>query len=110
MTLQEKIDDLQDKVSKNYITNIEELKKYEPEIDVFNDVLSNMEWNICDRCGDLHDSQDFCWVDGFPFEEDNEDDQAILRAIASEGIDYCAVCWKCIKELKNKGKGEQGND
>lgn len=104
MTRQEKIGDLQDKVSKNYITNIEELKKYEPEIDVFNDVLSNMEWNMCDRCGDLHDSQDFCWIDDFPFEEDNEDDQAILRALANEEFDYCAVCWKCINELKKKGK------
>ena len=34
MINQEKIEDLRDKVSKNYITNIDELMEYEPEIDM----------------------------------------------------------------------------
>ena len=104
MTREEKIELLQDKVSKNYITNIEELNKYEPEIDVINEVLSPIEFNICDRCGKCGDGElDFLWVDYFPWDEDDKDDKAILKAIEIEGVDYCALCWDCVDELKKKG-------
>lgn len=105
MTREEKIEDLQDKVSKNYITNIEELNKYEPEIDVINEVLSPIGFNICDRCGECGDGElNFLWVDYYPWEKDNEDDQAIIKAIEIEGVDYCALCWGCVSKLKEKGK------
>ena len=104
MTRQEKIEELQDKVSKNYITNIEELNKYEPEIDVINEVLSPMGFNIFDRCGKCGDGElDFLWVDYYPWEEDNEGDMAIIKAMQTEGIDYCALCWDCVNKLKEKG-------
>lgn len=104
MTRQDKIEELQDKVSKNYITNIEELNKYEPEIDVINEVLSPMGFNICDRCGKCGDSElDFLWVDSFEWDEDNDGDHAVLNGINIEGIDYCALCWGCVNELRKKG-------
>jgi len=104
MTREDKIEELQDKVSKNCITNIEELNKYEPEIDVINEVLSPMGFNICDRCGKCGDSElDFLWVDSYDWWEEDEDDKAILKAIEIEGVDYCALCWDCIDELKKKG-------
>lgn len=104
MTREEKIEELQDKVSKNYITNIEELNEYEPEIDVINEVLSPIGFNICDRCGECGDSElDFLWVDYFPWDEDSEGDRAIIKAIEIEGVDYCALCWDCVSKLKEKG-------
>ena len=111
MTREDKIEELQDKVSKNYITNIEELNKYEPEIDVINEVLSPMGLNICDRCGECGDSElDFLWVDYFPWDEEDKDDKAILKAIEIEGVDYCALCWNCVDELKKKGAKACGTE
>lgn len=105
MTREEKIEELQDRVSKNYITNIEELNKYEPEIDVINEVLSPIGFNICDRCGECGDSElDFLWWDNYDFWEQSKDDKAIIKAVETEGADYCALCWNCVDELKKKGK------
>lgn len=109
MTRQDKIDELQDKVSKNYIKTIDDLKleiscaEYDGDepIDEVCDVLSPMGWSYCDRCEALGDVEmDFAWVDYMDYEEDKQ----ILDAIAKEGEDYCSVCWKCCKELKKKGE------
>ena len=111
MTREDKIEELQDKVSKNCITNIEELNKYEPEIDVINEVLSPMGFNICDRCGKCGDGElDFLWVDYFPWDKDDKDDKSILKAIEIEGVDYCALCWDCVDELKKKGAKACGTE
>ena len=114
MTRADKITVLQDWVSKNYLTHDKNLKdacKLNSEgdsIDWFEDVLAPMGWNCCDRCGALGDSEmDFFWLDGFDWEDDNENDQRILRAVAKEGEDYCAVCWDCIEELKKKGAEDE---
>lgn len=109
------IDDLQNRIWKGRIQTLDQLKleiscaEYDGDepIDEYEDVLFPMGWNTCDRCGALGDSElDFCWVDSFDWQDDNEDDQAILRAIGEEANqnDYCAICWGCIKELKEKGK------
>lgn len=100
MTRQEKIEDLQDKVSKNYITDIDELMEYEPEIDVFNDVLSPMGWNTCDTCGGLYPSDEMCWVDYL----DPEYDQDLIDAIKLHGKDVCAVCYECAKEFNHEAE------
>lgn len=100
MTRQEKIEDLQDKVSKNYITTIDELMEYEPEIDVINEVLSPMEWNICDKCGTLYKSDELCWVDYL----DPEYDQDLIDAIEAEDIELCAICYECVKQLRKENK------
>ncbi len=97
MTRQEKIEELQDKVGKNYITRIDELMEYEPEIDVFNEVLSPMEWNICDKCGALYKSDELCWVDYL----DAEYDQDLIDLIDKEDENICAICYECVKELKH---------
>lgn len=98
MNRQEKIEDLQDKINKNYITNIEELSKYEPEIDVFNDVLSPMEWNICDKCGALHKSDELCWIDCL----DPDYDQDLIDAVEAYDQELCAICYECAKELRHE--------
>ena len=105
MTREEVIEELQDKISKNYICKIDDLTKETKRFDLepYEDVLSPMGWNCCDRCGELGDSElDLMWVDCFPFEDDNEEDQHLLKVLGQEGEDYCAVCWGCVKELRHK--------
>ena len=109
MTKQDKINILQGWVQHSHLTHLKnlELACKDDHIDAYEDVLFPMGWNTCDRCGALGDSElDFCWVDGFDWQDDNEDDQAILRAIGEEENrdNYCAICWECINELKKKGK------
>lgn len=113
MTREEKIELLQDRVEHNKISNIDDLKleiscaEYDGEevIEPIDDILSPMGFNICDRCGKCGDTeQDFLWVDYFPWDEDDEGDKAIIKAMQYEGVDYCALCWNCVKKLKEKGK------
>lgn len=97
------IEQLQDQVIHNRIDKEElysECKKN--GLDWYDDVLSPVGYNVCDRCGNYGDSEvDFFWVDGFEWEENNPKDQAMLKKMAEEGIDYCAICWDCAKELRN---------
>ncbi len=106
MSKQDKVEVLQDWVSKNYFTDIKnlELACKDDHIDAYEDVLFPMGWNTCDRCGALGDSElDFFWLDGFDWQDGNPTDQAILNGIAKENADYCAVCNTCLTELKKKG-------
>ena len=106
MNRQEKIEELQDKVQ-HYRISKEELGKEceENDIDLHDEVLEPIGFNTCDRCGDYGDSeQDFLWVDSIEWDEEDKDDKAILKAIEIEGVDYCALCWDCINELREKGK------
>ena len=100
------VEDLQDQLQHGRTTIQEVIKTCEEHgIDLYEEVLEPIGFNTCDRCGEYGDTEeDFVWVDCFPWEEDNENDQAILRAIGQEGVDYCALCWDCIEELKAKGK------
>ena len=106
MTRREKIELLQDQVQHNRIEKQEFFDKCkEWGLDWCEDVLFPIGYNICDRCEDYGDSElDFLWLDGFDWEDDNEDDKAIQKALSEEPIDYCAICWKCVNELKEKGK------
>lgn len=108
MKKQERIELLQDWVEKCHIIDRIELEKECDKygLDEWDDVLEPMGWNCCDRCGRLgcSDYGDFLWVDNFEWEDDNPDDQATLRGIEKEKVDYCALCWNCVKELKNIGK------
>lgn len=105
MTREEKIELLQDQIEHGRISSAElgaECDKN--EIELHEEVLEPIGWNTCDRCGECGDSeQDFLWVDCFPWDEDNDGDQAIIRAMQIEGVDYCALCWDCVSELKKKG-------
>ena len=105
MTRQDKIDLLQDQ-AQHYRISKEELGKEceENDIELHEEVLEPIGFNTCDRCGECGDSElDFLWVDYFPWDEDNEGDKAIIKAMQDEGIDYCALCWNCVKKLKEKG-------
>lgn len=109
MTRQNKIEELQDKVSKNYILTLDDLKleiscaEYDGNdtIEPFEDVLAPMGWNCCDRCEMLCDSElGLAWVDYMDYEQD----KAIFKGIEKEKADYCSVCWKCCEELRKKGE------
>lgn len=109
MQKEEAKEDLQDKVSSNVIINLDDLKKEceKNGLDAFDDVLSPMEWNSCDRCGNLGCSDgDFLWVEGM--DVDNEDDWALWTVIGKEERGtksyYSALCWDCVKKLKKKIK------
>lgn len=105
MTREDKIELLQNQ-AQHYRISKEDLNKEceDNDIELYDEVLEPIGFNICDRCGDYGWSeQDFLWVDCFPWEEDNEGDKAILKAIEIEGVDYCALCWDCVDELKKKG-------
>lgn len=112
MTKRERIELLRDQVQHSRI-NMDELEEEceAHNIDLFDDVIHPIGYNLCDRCGDYGDSElDFLWVDNFNWEEDNEDDKAIIKALDQEGIDYCALCWECVEKLKEKGRKEHGNN
>lgn len=104
MTREEKIEQLQDWVSKNHITTLDDLKleiscaEYEGEpIDEYDDILSQMEWNSCDRCGNLDDNMNLYWL-----EYDEDLSENLLKNMAREGVEYCAVCEECKKELEKE--------
>lgn len=105
MTRDEKIALLQDQITHGRITSAEIGAECEKnDILLHEEVLEPIGWNTCDRCGECGDSElDFLWVDSFPWEEDYEEDQAIIRAMDNEGIDYCALCWDCVSKLKKEG-------
>lgn len=107
-TRQDIIEDLQNRIWKQRITTLDELKseigraEYEGEtIDEYEDVLHPMEWNTCDRCGRLESSEfGLFWLDGVDWEDGNPTDQRILNALNKEHADYCAICYECLNELK----------
>lgn len=102
MDKREYIELLRGQVQHNRIT-IEELEREckEHNIVLFDDVIHPIGYNLCDRCGDYGDSElDLLWVDGLGNEDE---DNTLLNGIAKEGVDYCALCWDCVKELR---KGE----
>lgn len=112
MTRQEAIEDLQNRVYKNRFADLEELEQtiktmdYDGEpIEAFDDVLSGIGYNVCDKCGALCDSeQDLLWIDGADFDEDAESDRALLKALEQEPYEYCAICYDCYDILVKKGK------
>lgn len=116
MTRQEKIEQLQDWVEHQHIINLDELKleiscaEYDggEPIEEFDDIVHPLGMNVCDRCGDIHDSEvGLFWLDGFDWEDGNPTDQAILNGLDKEKIDYCAICYKCLNELKKKGQNNE---
>lgn len=110
-TRQDIIEDLQNRVLHNRISTLDDLKleiscaEYEGEpIDEYEDIIFPIECNTCDRCGSIEASDlGLFWFDGFDWEDDNPTDQAILKALAEEKQDYCAICYNCLNELKMKG-------
>ena len=105
MTKQDKAEVIQDWVSKNCITELKDLQRIceQHGLDWSDDVLGQMGWNCCDRCGALGDSElDLCWVDCIDWDENDEGDKNILDAMARENVDYCALCWNCIEKMKGE--------
>ena len=105
MTREEKIELLQNQITHGRISSAELGAECEKnDIDLHDEVLLPIGWNTCERCGECGDSeQDFLWVDYFPWDEDDEGDRAVIKAMQVEGIDYCNLCWDCVNELKEKG-------
>ena len=105
----EVIEELKNKVIGGDIQTLDELCDAcgDYEIQPFEDILSPLDWNSCDRCGQLGQSDgDFLWVEGFDWEDDNPSDKAIQKAIGEEesgDVWYSALCWKCVNELEKRG-------
>ena len=106
------IENLQDQVSKNNILTYDELdeecKRY--GLEVYEDILSPMEWNSCDRCDDLWETDRLLWTEGFEWDEDDEVEMAIAQYIEDKweaGEYWSALCPKCMNEITNKMKGEK---
>lgn len=115
MTRQDVIEDLQSRIRKNRITTVDDLKleiscaEYDGNepIDEFEDVILPMGYNTCEICGGIEDSElGLFWLDGFDWQEDNEFDKAVLKALSEEKVDYCAICYPCLHKLANKGRDE----
>lgn len=106
LTKQQKIELLQDQVRHNRIEKNElENKCKEWELDLWENIFFPIGYNTCDRCRDYGDSRyDFCWIDSVDWDIDNLEDKAIMEAIYRENVDYCAVCWHCLNELREIGK------
>lgn len=100
-----KIEELRNDVDK--FANIADLEQEcEPlDIDPYEDVLFPTGHNTCDRCGRIRDGRfGLFWLDGFDWEDNNSTDQAILNALDKEQVDYCAICYDCLNELRKKGE------
>lgn len=109
MTRQEKIEQLQDWVSKNQIRTLDDLKyeiscaEYQGDepIDEWDDVLSPMEWNVCDRCGELWKSEELFWLE---YAEDLDISDNLRRGLEQEDGEYTTLCEDCVKKLVEEGK------
>ena len=93
-------EDLQDKVQHNRIANIKDLERECAKygLDPYDDILSEIEFNSCERCGDLYPSEQLIWLD---YAEPSAD---LLKGVAKEKVDYCAICDDCAKQLIELGK------
>lgn len=108
MTRQEKIEELQDKVWHNKISNIDDLRleiscaEYDGEdvIEPIDDILAPLEFNYCDLCGGLHDSDEMCWTAYLEEEYDHD----LIKALELRGEDPATICYECVKELKEEGE------
>lgn len=101
-----KAEELQEEVQALHITSITELKSLcDPyRLEPYEDVLSPIEWNSCDRCGALVDSTLLLWLD-YALDDDKESKQ-LERGIIQERQDYCAICDECAGKLMIKGGKE----
>lgn len=96
-TKQDIAEELQNRVLHNRITTLEELKK-ECEVnhlDWYEDVLSPLEMNSCDRCDELRESEQLYWE----LSDWDSDNRALMNGIKKEGKKYITLCDECVKEL-----------
>ena len=108
MTRQEKIEELQSRVRHNSIGYFDDLNleiscaEYDGDepIEAIDDVLIPIEFNICDKCGALYPSEELCWVEYL----DPEYDQDLIDKITAGDEDYCALCYECVKQLREEKK------
>lgn len=103
MKREDYIEMLHDSIEHNKILTYEELKaECEPYRLDASEVLSDMGWNSCDRCGILADTElDLVWLEYWSGWE--EEEQAVKAAMARENSEYTAICSKCFTTLKAKG-------
>lgn len=100
-TREQFIEELKDRVGKGYYIKAGEAQDVcdKHGIELYEDVLSPMGWNSCDRCEILNDSEvGLYWLD-----YDDEPDEDFLKGLEKEGEDYCALCYYCVQAIKEKG-------
>lgn len=102
------VEDLQGRVRKNHLATIKELSaECGDAIEPYEDVLSPMGWNCCDKCGDMYPSEELIWTDYIEYDESNPKDRALKRGLELEmpAEDYYgALCDDCVKEIIKKGE------
>lgn len=108
MTRQEKIEELQDRVWHNRISNIDDLRleiscaEYDGEetIEPIDDILAPLEFNYCDLCGGLYPSDEMCWTAYLEEEYDHD----LIKALELRGEDPATICYECVKELNHEAE------
>ena len=105
ITKQDIIEDLQFRIRHNRISKLKQLNKRceEENLDAYEDVLEKMEWNSCERCGELYPSDKLYW-EGYDWGYENED---LIKGMKEEKKSYCALCPECVKKLIEKGRGDE---
>lgn len=105
ITKQDIIEDLQFRVRHNRISNLKQLNKRceEENLDAYEDVLEEMEWNSCERCGELYPSDRLYW-EGYDWGYENE---GLIKGMKEEKKNYCVLCHECVKKLIEKGEGNE---
>lgn len=99
---QDIIEKIQGDVEHNRIATDKELKAEceKHGLDWFDDILSPLEWNCCDRCGTLYPSEALFWESA----DWGYENKALVRGIQAEKVEYMALCEECVKELKAEGE------
>lgn len=100
-----RIDYLRSEVQHNRLVWYEDLEEICNTfgIEPYDDVLSDIACNVCDRCGIIDDSENLIWTDCL--EEGNDCDEAFYRGMQHEGREYTSVCTNCYREVRKDIKG-----
>lgn len=72
-------------------------------IEPYEEVLSIIDYNTCDRCGIMDDSDNLIWTEYL--EEGDACDEAFYRGMEHEGREYTSVCTSCYREVRKDIKG-----
>lgn len=96
------IENLQDQVQHNMLATEKELKKECKKcgLDMWEDILHPMEWNSCERCGSLWESDQLYWQ----YCDWSEESEELQRGLKKDGGEYTTLCENCVRELCDMGK------
>lgn len=102
LKLNKVIDNLQDQVQHNILATEKELEKEckKHGLDMWEDILHPMEWNSCERCGSLWESDQLYWQ----YCDWSEESEELQRGLKKDDGEYTTLCENCVRELCDMGK------